>query len=287
LIENALTAGTAKYMLTAFLATSGLLHFYYDGFIWKMRESSNRESLGLQTNTKLTINVPSLMHALKWAAFMMPVAWLTIAEIHFEPNVSTRWIQLSRSFPNSEFVQNQTAEILEKEDRLIEATRYLANTIEINPDNLDARLRLATVLKRRDRNSAALGQLAAILELDETHTAARILASRILASNGQFEHAAAQLRRALASAPKSIDARINLGIVLGMSGKLDESAAEFRQVLASHDDADAHYNLAHVLVRQGHPVEAKQHFTKAFQLKPELRSQGRTDNAFASSLPTP
>ena len=38
---------TMKRILTGVVAASGLLHFYYVGFIWKFRERATRESLGL------------------------------------------------------------------------------------------------------------------------------------------------------------------------------------------------------------------------------------------------
>lgn len=41
-LESSAT-GSLQNLLIAFLATSGLLHFYYDGFIWKIRETSTRD----------------------------------------------------------------------------------------------------------------------------------------------------------------------------------------------------------------------------------------------------
>src|SRR6184192_4602064 len=38
---------TVKRILTGVVTASTLLHFYYDGFIWKVRERSTRQSLGL------------------------------------------------------------------------------------------------------------------------------------------------------------------------------------------------------------------------------------------------
>src|SRR5256714_1266578 len=38
---------TMKRVLTGAVAASGLLHFYYYGFIWKVRDRSTRENLGL------------------------------------------------------------------------------------------------------------------------------------------------------------------------------------------------------------------------------------------------
>src|SRR5260370_6932210 len=45
--NSRLEVETIKRVLTGVVAASSLLHFYYDGFIWKVREKSTRESLGL------------------------------------------------------------------------------------------------------------------------------------------------------------------------------------------------------------------------------------------------
>src|SRR5438045_6540457 len=42
---------TVKRLLTGVVTASTLLHFYYDGFIWKVRERSTRQSLGLAGRT--------------------------------------------------------------------------------------------------------------------------------------------------------------------------------------------------------------------------------------------
>jgi tetratricopeptide (TPR) repeat protein len=270
LIEGALSAGTAKHLLTTFLATSGLLHFYYDGFIWKIRESDNQRSLGLQPKTPLAINVPAAIHCLKWAAFLLPIVWLTMAEVRFEPDVTTRWILLSRSFPDSQEVQLQTAELLNKQDRLIEAARYYQRVVELDPSLSNVRLKLAAVQHRRGRTVSALSQLAQILQDDAQHEPARLMASRILAEDGQTDQAEAQLRLILETNPDSIDARTNLGVVLSLAGKLDAAISEFREVLKSRNDADAHFNLAHALVQRGESKLAEDHFAEAFRLRPDL-----------------
>src|SRR6266403_2067665 len=45
--NSRLEVDAIKRFLTGVVAASSLLHFYYDGFIWKVREKSTRESLGL------------------------------------------------------------------------------------------------------------------------------------------------------------------------------------------------------------------------------------------------
>src|SRR6059036_2145574 len=76
-----------KRILTGVVTASALLHFYYDGFIWKVREKSTRQSLGITGGaTDLSKNafLPSwVLHGAKWVAvFLIPLVGLWFAEVH-------------------------------------------------------------------------------------------------------------------------------------------------------------------------------------------------------------
>src|SRR6266513_4939111 len=69
---------TIKRVLIGVVAASGLLPFYFDGFIWKLREKSTRQSLGIGGGTAdvATNNfLPNwILHGAKWvAAFIIPL----------------------------------------------------------------------------------------------------------------------------------------------------------------------------------------------------------------------
>src|SRR5207249_10634231 len=75
-----------KRILTGVVTASALLHFYYDGFIWKVREKSTRQSLGIAggtTDVSLGGFLPGwALHGIKWVAiFVIPLAVLWFAEI--------------------------------------------------------------------------------------------------------------------------------------------------------------------------------------------------------------
>jgi tetratricopeptide (TPR) repeat protein len=55
--------------------TAALLHYYYDGFIWKARESSLGNDLGIQGGLRATV-VPGLRHAAAWSLFVLPLLGL-------------------------------------------------------------------------------------------------------------------------------------------------------------------------------------------------------------------
>src|SRR5207244_1976172 len=78
---------TLKRALMGIVAASGLLHFYYDGFIWKVRERSTRESLGI-TGGAVDISATSLfpswlLHGAKWVAiFVVPLTAFWFWQTH-------------------------------------------------------------------------------------------------------------------------------------------------------------------------------------------------------------
>src|SRR5207249_1313136 len=80
-----------KRILTGVVTASALLHFYYDGFIWKGREKSTRQSLGIGGGTADVSTkgfFPSwALHGAKWAAvFVIPLGALWYREVHIPGN---------------------------------------------------------------------------------------------------------------------------------------------------------------------------------------------------------
>src|ERR1700751_2487425 len=78
---------TVKRILTGVVSASTLLHFYYDGFIWKVRESSTRQALGLSGGTAEVsphgIFHGWVLHGAKWvAAFVVPLGALWTWQVY-------------------------------------------------------------------------------------------------------------------------------------------------------------------------------------------------------------
>ena len=76
---------------------------------------------------------------------------------------------------------------------------------------------------------------------------------------GQRKNAEAEaaFRRALELKPDYAEAHNNLAYLLMTSGKLDEAAEHYRAAIASKPDfRDAHFNLGRILVNQGKVADA-------------------------------
>src|SRR5262249_52746740 len=86
LVEN----GTVAAFFTGILGTSTILHYYYDGFIWKVREKSTQAGLGLNDGAAplpaRQLTVGSVAHLLKWSPLVVVVGWLFAIDL-VEPPV--------------------------------------------------------------------------------------------------------------------------------------------------------------------------------------------------------
>jgi Tfp pilus assembly protein PilF len=86
-------------------------------------------------------------------------------------------------------------------------------------------------------------------------------------NRGKWSEAEEQLRRALSVSPNHKRAWVNLGLTLGEQGHYVESLEAFRKAVP---EADAHSNLAFLLMTQGKRDEAKQEYRRALELNPKL-----------------
>src|SRR5213078_1167807 len=85
--KSSIGIDVVKRILTGVVTASALLHFYYDGFIWKVREKSTRQSLGIGGGTADVASnafLPSwALHGAKWVAiFIIPLGALWFTEVH-------------------------------------------------------------------------------------------------------------------------------------------------------------------------------------------------------------
>lgn len=269
-IEHAMASGTARDILIALLATSGLLHYYYDGFIWKIRDSKTSETLGLTTSRKSRLQVPAARHAAKWAMGLVPVFWLMMMEVRTHPSELNRWVQLSVSLPENPTALRESARLLANAHREVEACQRLEQVLKLHPGDIDSRYQLAQLLHRRDRPTNAQLQCHIILQDDPDHFETRLLLSRLLAESDKPEAAEQQLKMTLQQRPDSAEALANLGIVLAMQGRIDDSVTTFQQALLTEDTADTHFNLANVLIRRKEVEAARAHYRRALLLDPDF-----------------
>src|SRR5205085_7646529 len=140
-----------KNILTGVVTASALLHFYYDGFIWRVREKSTRQSLGIAggtTDVSLGGFLPGwALHGVKWVAiFVIPLAVLWFAEIRSDRGKLERLGSIVADLPTSARAHVNYATELQGAGRDDEAAKEFAEAIRLNPGSAKAHVNLGSLL---------------------------------------------------------------------------------------------------------------------------------------------
>src|SRR5439155_493843 len=155
---------TMKRVLTGVVAASGLLHFYYDGFIWKVRDRSTREHLGLAGGNVSAASrefLPSwLLHGLKWVAvFVIPLGALWIGQTRTNMPEVEQQARMASDLPNSTRAHWKYGFALYKADRLEEAAEQYRMSLRLNPNEKEVHYHLGQVLVAQSQLSEGRSEL--------------------------------------------------------------------------------------------------------------------------------
>ena len=109
----AVPGSTVSTLFTATLAASTLLHFYYDSFIWKVREKPTRVALGLAGGSEIVTGQRNAWRwgapALRWSALVVPAAFLAWSGAHPRQTQDESMHALGIAFPDYPLAQNNLA----------------------------------------------------------------------------------------------------------------------------------------------------------------------------------
>jgi hypothetical protein len=207
-----------KEILNGVIWASTILHFYYDGFIWKVRESTTRAGLGLNAEQTSAAGRGILWgefgHLLKWSPLVALLSWLTAAELAGstlpEDGSEKRTWPYATQF---ERAQNIAAAV---------------------PGDLRAQRRAAITLSNYDRKVEAIRFLNALLERRPDYGEGYQLLGEIYHLRGELNEAAGCYRIALTLAGKKNERTLlhhRLGEVHLLQRNLAEAEREFQEAL--------------------------------------------------------
>jgi tetratricopeptide (TPR) repeat protein len=148
-------------------------------------------------------------------------------------------------------------------------------------------LRAMDAAKRRDYGAASEA-FAQGLEVEPNNVDARVSYARALYLAGQGDAARVELDRALAQAPRHALARFLLGILVETSGEPARAEALYRRTLAdAPDHAGAHFYLAGMLFREGDFAGAARHYAAARRANPDNTAAALLESVALSRTGTP
>lgn len=265
--------------LQGFLVASALLHFYYDGFIWKVREPATRRSLGLARNSdrpESPAHAPGwLRHGLAWSLFVVPVAWLARAEVTGPaPGIETARA-VAEAVPGSAEAQSRYGLVLLERGSPAEAAERFRKAAASRPDDAAVHNQLGLALKLQGRLDEAIASYAAALERDSRFAEAHFNIAVGLGEQGKPDEAISHYVESLRIEPANAAARLNLANVLAVRGRSAEALVQYEAALRIRPGyARALDNMGAVLTEVGRYEEAIERLGEALRLNPQDAEAG-------------
>src|SRR5438552_13822412 len=265
-----------KHFLTGVVAASSLLHFYYDGFIWKVREKSTRESLGLAGGSASVASndlLPSwLLHGLKWVGvFVLPLAALWIGQTHGPAAEAQRESWVVADLPVGGLQHRKYGAALQEAGRLDEAVEQYNIALGFDPNDAKTHYNLATALVAQSKIDAGLEHFERALRIDPKGEDYRYDYGYALERVGRSDEAAVQYQAAIKFKPKYAPYHYAYAAYLTKTHKFDEAIPQYREALRLKPNyIEAHSDLGNALFAKNELEEAKTHYLEAIRLDPRL-----------------
>ena len=256
LTTSGVSVEAIKHVLIGVVTASALLHFYYDGFIWKVRETQTRAMLGIDGSGVATLPAPRgwppwVRHGLRWAVLIIPVAVLCAAQLggRVVPPLE-RTEKVAEILPRDAQAQLNYAKALHQAGQVEEAIGKYESALSRNPRLAEAEFYLALAWADFGDLDKSIEHYARALQLDPT--------------NGKWE---ARWARALTAKGLSKEARVRYEHSLSLNP----------------DIPAAHKELADLLCGFGEYQAAVEHYQAALRLQPDF-IEAKNGLSFTRSL---
>jgi len=214
-IPRAYSMDTLNSGFQGVLLGSALLHFYYDGFIWKLREASTGSTLGLVGAGIVGRLTPWMMHGFKWAVFLVPVALLLRGELTNTRGVLERRQWVADALPDSPPAFARLGESLEQAGHTRKAADAYEKALALGSQSSRLHNNAGVLYLQLGNRKRACELFARAVELDPYSANAYSNLGYCYYAGGDTERAIAFFRKAVELDPGHQVARENLAQLLG------------------------------------------------------------------------
>ena len=211
--------GLLKQVMEALLITSGLLHYYYDGFIWKLKQPETLRGLDLESKEGAKRPATVVWSSVGQAALVgvLVVLLASLEATTTPPDGLAKELAIVQAVPESPTALNNAGSQLLQRGQPREALALLRKALKLQPGLDQARMSLSDALATVAQEEAQAGRLdSALIYLREAVEVEPDSAERhndlgvMLANLGRYDEAEFALREALLLDPNHASARQNL-----------------------------------------------------------------------------
>jgi tetratricopeptide (TPR) repeat protein len=259
LTTSGVSVEAIKHLLIGIVTASALLHFYYDGFIWKVRETQTRAMLGIDGSGVSTLPAPRawppwIRHGLRWAVLVVPVAALCAAQLG---------------------------------GRVVPAIERTAKVAEVLPQDAWAQLNFGKALHEAGRVDEAIDRYQEAISRDPNLGEAEFYLGIAWYGLKDYDKSIEHHQRAVELDPKNGEWEFRLARALVGKGRLKEARSRYEHSLEI-DPHQLHAPLAQkefadLLCRLGEYQAAIGHYETALRLQPDF-VEAKDNLAFAKSF---
>ena len=271
LFTKSLEVSAFQTVLTGLFAASGLLHFYYDGFIWRIRDKQTSDTLGVENGGGVVAMLNAngnLRHVALWSVFVVPLVVFTMtperSEIHGE---------VVRTLPQGAEANLNYASWLRDQGNLDGAEGHLQRAFEQHPDWWKALSLQGEIELARGRYKAALQSLQLAAEQESLDAVTQFNLGDAYLRLGRIDEAVAAYERAAELNPRyETSAFNNLGMAMLQLRAGKDAEIAFRQSIESDpSNLNARMNLALALAMQEKTDDAMSVYQDIIRNRPDFR----------------
>jgi len=240
-------------LMVALIWTSTMMHFYLDGFIWKVREPETRAGLGIIDSSQHPETRPvteGLVHALKWIPFLLAIVGMA----------ASQWW--------NDYVFSDLAA---RDAQILERYQHL---VQVVPDHDHAHLTLGVQLKEQGQFEQARQSIEKAIRLsDGRNIEAHFQLATLLSAEHDIAGTIRHHRIVLSRDPGRSVSLIQLALALQVQGDFDQSEQHLKHALELDEDLPAiHVGLGRLYLETGRRTEARRFLQQAVVLL-ESRSE--------------
>ena len=286
--------GTINYSLELFdratwiksievlVISSTLLHYYFDGFIWKMRDKRNQENLEIEADIGWDrigkrVQVSSIFEGFGGyfketgrllIYFAVPILILSFVQFYkHSDELAAResFVQIFSEFPG---VHNDQGVLYSRLGDWERASEAYSRALELDPNSHEALKNMGVVRARQGDLELAHSFYKKALEVKPNFVEALNAQGLIFLEKEEFEIAQNRFLEAVAEFDYA-PAYNNLGTAFLREGRYDEAiAAYLNAVEIDHTNASHYYNLGLAYQQSGQNKAAIKSFKAAINILP-------------------
>jgi len=273
----------------ALVAATTLLHFYYDGFIWRIRDEQTRRVLSIPDADAsmgpawpLVRHIP---HLLKWSLLIVPAAWLAHVQDHREGPPAGMNLNLAAAVPASWQAHARLGEELLANGELEEAIQQLKQAQRIRPEAAKPHCDLGRAMRQLGRFQEALEEFQQAVTLAPHSLEAHWEYGKTLFGVGQKGRGRQHLERAMQLAPENPAIHYDLALAEARAMNFEAALRSIeRAIELGGSNAEAYNARGNIYLNMKQLPEAIADYDQALELDPMLakayrnRAQARMAN---------